>query len=89
VALGVVLLLLAILILSGVYNDPCDDDGVAVHSPACDARFGRSAVSDVTTLEPREVEIPSTTMRVVPPADLWREAVDQRSVSSELYRWDQ
>ena len=39
-ALGVVLLLLTILILSGIYKDPCDDDGIAVHSPACDALYG-------------------------------------------------
>lgn len=40
-ALAVVLLLLTILILTGIYKDPCDDDGVAVHSPACDAlRWG-------------------------------------------------
>ena len=37
---GAILAVLTVLVLPGLYKHPCDADGVAVHSPACDALIG-------------------------------------------------
>ena len=38
---GAILAVLTVLVLTGLYKDPCDADGVAVHSPVCDALIGQ------------------------------------------------